>query len=216
MVSKERFAAAQKQLKENIRSYTDNELLDSLTALWCREKYLTKDIIEASPNTPSSNTIKARFGGLMDAYSLIGFNSKTIALRQTNLELRKSAFENICEGIIEEGGCARKLSRGFQVRVNEELTVAVVLACTCPSNQQRRQNQWQFGYRTQRKPDILVVVRADTGRTSIRDYFILPFAFLPHGAWLTISGRNYRRLEHFRSETLPPLYKLCGRHTVSL
>ncbi|MEA2936230.1 MAG: hypothetical protein QOD74_2876 [Variibacter sp.] len=46
IVSLDRFEAAQAQLKENASFYTDNELLDHLTATWCRAGTLNRNVME--------------------------------------------------------------------------------------------------------------------------------------------------------------------------
>ena len=56
VVPPERFEKAQLQLKENAARYTEGELLNYLTAIWCREKYLSVEIIDRSPNAPSTNS----------------------------------------------------------------------------------------------------------------------------------------------------------------
>src|SRR5262249_42658807 len=53
LVSPDRFERAERQLAENAGRYTDNLMLDFLTAIWCRDKHLTRDLIDASPNAPS-------------------------------------------------------------------------------------------------------------------------------------------------------------------
>ena len=73
---------AQQKLKENASHYTENEMLDFLTAIWCREKHLSRDIIDASIG-PCSNTLKQRFGSLMNAFNRIGFTSARLLNRET-------------------------------------------------------------------------------------------------------------------------------------
>ena len=212
VVSPERFAKAQLQLKENADHYTDNEMLDFMTAIWCREKHLSRDIIDASPNAPSTNTYKQHFGSLTNAFRLVGFTSARIANRENLRNLRTAICKDIVSRISRFGGTV-EMPPGCncQLRVNDELNVTVVLGRTSPSNASRKQNQWRFGYRSRRKPDILLVARVDQGSSSVRDYFVLPFAFLPAGSWLTVSGTNYQRLESFRSSSLAPFYALCAR-----
>ena len=99
----------------------------------------------------------------------------------------------------------------YQLRINGELNVTVVIGRTSPAGASRNQNQWRFGYRSRHKPDLLVVARVDHGSSVVRDYFVLPFIYLPPGTWLTVSGLNYTRLEAFHSNTLAPFYDLCAR-----
>lgn len=207
LVSTELFQAAQKQLKENARFYTNNDLLDILSAVWCRERTLSKSVIEASPNAPSLNTYRKHFGSLASAYRRIGFNRAYIANRSTNLDLRKAICEEITKKVRQLGGAVRALP-GCQLRVNEELRVTVVVGRSTSS---RGHNNWRFGYRSKAKPDILIVARIAAGDSCVMDYFVLPFIFLPRGSWLTVSGVNYLRLESFRLNSLEPFYDLCAR-----
>lgn len=189
-------------------------MLDSLTAIWCRAKRLSRVIIDASPNAPRANTFKAHFGGLTCAYRRVGYQSPLVASREYSRNLRKLLCDLICEGITQVGGTARALSKSCQLRLNEELTVTVVLGRSAPSSRSLGQNQWRFGYRSHKKPDFLIVARVDEGSEAPRDYFVLPFGFLPHGAWVTTSGVNYKRLEGFRADTLASFYALCARNQI--
>src|SRR3989344_2753942 len=208
IVSPGRVRGAQKQLKDNATLYTDAELLDFLTATWCRVGTLTRDVVEAAKNAPSTNTYRKHFGSLGNAYRCVGFKRAYIANRTNNLKLRKVICKNITERVRQLGGTVCEL-RGCQLRINEELSVAVVVCRSPPS---RRCNPWRFGYRSQRKPDILIVARIDgDGRSCVKDFFVLPFIFLPHGSWLTVSGINYQRLERFHAATLSAFCELCAR-----
>jgi DNA invertase Pin-like site-specific DNA recombinase len=215
IVSPDRFEKAQRQLKENAGHYSDNEMLDFLTAIWCRDKHLSRDLVDASENAPSTNTYRKHFGTLMNAFCRVGFTSALSANREHLRNLRKTLCRDIAAHIPQLGGTVT-LPPGIngQLRVNGELNVTVVLGRTTPGNAFRKQNQWRFGYRSQRKPDILIVARVELGGSSVRDYYVLPFLFLPTGSWLTVSGINYLRLEPFRSVSLAPFYELCARKTL--
>ena len=212
IVTMARFQAAQKLLAKNARLYTENELLDSLTAIWCRNKFLSRDIINDSTNAPSARTYQMRFGGLTNAYRRVGFLSARNANREYRLQLRTRVSRDIAQHISERGGAVEIHSKcKCELRINNQLNVTVVLGRASKSGAALDENQWQFGYRSRRKSDILVVARVDQGSSSVRDYFVLPFIFLPPGAWLTASGRNYSRLQRFHTNSLAPLYDLCAR-----
>jgi DNA invertase Pin-like site-specific DNA recombinase len=206
VVSEERFQAAQQQLAANRRRFTDSEMLDFLTAILCRRGHLSRKSVDESEIAPSSNAYKEHFGSLSNAFRQVGFTTHRMRDRERGHILRRAICEDISARVPEFGGCVRMLSRGCQMRINEEFTVTVVLGRTTPWQVARGQNQWRFGYRSQRKPDILIVARIDPGSSCARDYFVLPFSFLPGGSWLTVSGINYLRLEGFRSVSLKPFY----------
>lgn len=207
IVSLEQFAKAQRRIsrikQRNI--YSETDLLNSLTALWCCKGRLTNLIIERSRFCPSNHTYKSRFKSLANALSRIGYPpSKNTGF---NLNLRKSVCDTICKEVVRSGGTATRLEGSCQLQINNELVVSVVVG---RSHVNQRQNLWQFGYRSRRRPDILVVIRMDA-RGAIIDYYLLPYTFLARGAWLTASGRNYARLEPFRTTNLEPLVELLSR-----
>jgi hypothetical protein len=207
IVSLDRFEAAQAQLKENASFYTDNELLDHLTATWCRAGTLNRNVIGAR-NTPAGNTYRKHFGSLGDAYRLIGYRRPISANRTNNLKLRKEICRDIVSRVTTCGGTVVQL-RGCQLRINDELNATIIAGRSSPSS--GSSNRWRFSYRSQRKPDILVVARMEPVEHRVKDYFLLPFLFLPHGTWITVSGINYERLGRFHSLTLDPFFELCAR-----
>jgi DNA invertase Pin-like site-specific DNA recombinase len=210
VVSLERFQAAQRRLKEITGQYSDFELLAYLTATWCCRSTLTRNIIEAFPKAPSCNTYRKRFGSLADAYRSIGFRTHFIDNRLNNMELRRKVCTQIISGVEGWGGAVRR-RRNCRLRINDELTASVVVGRQAPSSSH---NRWRFGYRSVRKPDLLIVARVEPGSQEPIDYYVLPYMLLPRGAWLTVSGINYNRLERFRYQTLDAFYPLCGRQPV--
>ncbi|MBI3700844.1 MAG: recombinase family protein [Afipia sp.] len=212
IVSPARFRDAQWKLGENVRRYSDSFLLDVLSSMWCRDGYLNIDAIEASSIAPSTNCYKAHFGSISQAYRKIGYVGRR-KNRYPNIMVRNEMRRRIVDGVLERGGSARIIPSSRQIRINEELTAAVGVG-RAKSSSPIGSNEWQFGYRSQRKPDFLILARMDRAADKVRDYFVLPYIYLPHGAWLTISGKNYKRLEAFRIETLQPFFEFCGRAQV--
>jgi hypothetical protein len=99
------------------------------------------------------------------------------------------------------------MPRNCQLLINGELTVNVLVSRPVT----RGPGRWRFGHFSRQKPDILLVARVDKRSDSIIDYFVLPFLFVPHGSWVTVSGFGSSRLDDFRSDTLMPFYRLCAR-----
>lgn len=208
IIASEQFAKAQFRIarirERNI--YSDGDLLNALTAVWCSAGRLTNLIVERSRYCPSTNTYKSRFQSLARAFARIGYPPP----KRTgfNLNLRKSICEAIAVEVTEAGGVVSKLPGSCQLLVNNEVVVTVVAGRS--PRYERPQNQWRFGYRSRRRPDVLVVARVDpAGR--VVDYYILPYLFLARGAWITVSGKNYERLDSFRTETLAPLTEILAR-----
>jgi DNA invertase Pin-like site-specific DNA recombinase len=205
IVSPQRFQEAQQQLKENARIATDNDMLDVLCALWCSKRYLSRNVIDASAHAASSRAYIARFGGLTHAYHRVGYARRDYIRK--NAATRKAIMRDIATHVSRLGGSVKAMPRNCQLLINGELTVNVLVSCPVP----RGPGRWRFGHLSRQKPDILLVARLDKKSDSIRDYFVLPFLFLPHGSWVTVSGFSTSRLDGFRSDTLMPFYRLCAR-----
>jgi DNA invertase Pin-like site-specific DNA recombinase len=206
IVSPQRFQQAQTQLKANARvSTTDNEMLDVLSALWCSKRSLSRNVIDASTHAPSSRAYIERFGGLTHAYHRIGY-ARRDDIRK-NAAMRKAIMKDVAERVARSGGTVKAMPRNCQLLINGELTVNVLVSRPVP----RGPGRWRFGHLSLQKPDILLVARVDRRSDSIKDYFVLPFLFIPYGSWVTVSGFGASRLDGFRSDTLMPFHRLCAR-----
>lgn len=206
VVSDERFRQAQQQIEDNARSYSEKEMLDSLTAIWCKEGYLNASVVEQSGHAPCVNAYLEHFGGLVPAYRKIGYVGRLQFGKAP--QLRKSIVAIIAEQIGRSGGIVRHDREYSQICVNDELEIAVVAGCIAP---RCGKNQWQVRRKTLPKPDILVVVRVDDGRSVIQDYLLIPLLLLPSETWLTITTLRLGKLGAFKSTTLDPLVRLCAR-----
>ena len=205
VVPKNRFKKASERLEQLARPLTKNWMLDCLTALWCQRAHLNSEIISESKIAPCGHTYEAYFGSLSKAYHLIGFrNRESLGY---NADLRKQIISEMKAEVIRRGGTVEVFPWNKHVIVNGELRVSILVS--------RLKNTgpriWQFGYRSETKPDIVVGARIMKRGGPIEDYFILPFMLLPHGAWITTSESSGARLDRFRTNNLEPLYQLCAR-----
>lgn len=211
VISVERFEKAQQQLRSNARAYTHNELLDSLTALWCRKGILNASVIDRCSRTPSVNTYLEHFGGLVPAYRKIGYVGRFS--RGRSPQFRKSVVNEIAEQIGRLGGTVNHDRQYSQILVNDEIEIGIVAGCVSP---RCRKNQWQIRRKDRAKPDILVVIRVDDNLSEIRDFIFVPLLLLTNEAWLSISIARLKRLSAFRSRTLDPLFQLCARQPLAI
>lgn len=206
VISRDQFHAAQRQMKENARAYSEFEMLDSLTAVWCKEGKLNACIVGADPCAPSVNTYKEKFGGLVPAYRKIGYMGKF--QRGRSPQLRKSVLEDVAEEIATRGGVVARDRDCTQVCVNEELEIAIVAGCSDPAC---GKNQWHLRRRALSRPDILVIARVDDRTSEIKEYILVPLLLLPNESWLTITKRRLEKMSVYRLKTLDVLFSLCTR-----
>jgi DNA invertase Pin-like site-specific DNA recombinase len=213
IVTPEEFQRAQDRLDEIKVRYSTSFMLNLLSSLWCKHGCLQIDHILAWEGAPSVNCFRARFGSLTQAYGLIGYRARRHRL--CNISIRREMKRKIMEELPSRGALTSIDNFLFQPRINDEFTVSVGVGRTKKSSKPGT-CEWQLGYRSLKKPDIFIIARADFVGTEVRDYFILPYMLLPHGAWLTVSGKNYDRLSSFRAETLDPFFELCAREKLEL
>jgi len=93
----------------------------------------------------------------------------------------------------------------FQPGINNEFTVSVGIGRIKKSSKPGT-CEWQFGYRSRKKPDVFIIARADLVGTEVRDYFIRT-CYCPTEPGL---------LSSFRAETLDPFFELCAREKLEL
>ncbi len=206
LVPADRFREAQRQLIENSRPYSEQEMLDSLTAIWCNNGRLNARAVQSDRYSPCVNAYNQHFGGLVPAYRKIGYFGRFQRGRAP--QFRKSIVAHIAEEIAKRGGIVSHERDCSQVCVNEELEIAVVAGC---SDAPCGKNQWHIRRRAFAKPDILVVVRVDDWTSEIEGFIIVPLLVLPNEGWLTITKARLERLEVYRSNTLESLFALCKR-----
>ena len=205
IVSRKQFHDAGERIQSNSRRYPKNFMLDVLTSIWCSKKRLTIYEIDACEQSPCRKTFEYHFGSIGAAYRLIGFRGR--AHHSANMNVRQSISKLMGDRIRSYGGTFSPIRWSSLFTVNSEFTIAIVVAREFAK---RKYNDWRFSYKSRQKPDLLIVARVDND-ARIKDYYTLPYCYLPRGTWLTVSGLNYKRLESFRSEALEPFFQLCAR-----
>lgn len=208
VVTQERFENARRQLIENVRRPSRNEMLDLLTALWCQKGRLTLTIIDAAEHAPCGRSYASQFGSLAKAYRMIGYRGADSKFRSG--DMRMELVQDITARIVGQGGSVETFSFNRNLLINGQFTLSVCISRI----RTQRLRFWQFGYRSEMKPDIIVGARVAERGGPITDYYLLPFMFMPHGSWITTSMSSGTRLDLFRCKTLEPLYALCRRTPV--
>jgi DNA invertase Pin-like site-specific DNA recombinase len=74
IVTPERFAQAQRLLRRLMVNLTDSQMIEGLRALFKRAGRLSIDLIKASPELPCAEIFRRRFGTLLEAYRLAGYD----------------------------------------------------------------------------------------------------------------------------------------------
>jgi DNA invertase Pin-like site-specific DNA recombinase len=203
------FALAQKRLPTLVLRYTDGQLLDHISALWCRHGRISAKLMEKAPTCPSTNTFIRHFGNLSEALSRVGY--KDVTQRPVYLALRKSIANTLIAQIERWGGTARFVGRRRQTRilVNDEILITVALAHWCYRTRMGKP-RWMLRNNLQQHSDLVVLARYDNARHGLADYFFFPGIVLT-SPFEMIFDLNHFKIESFRSDTLAPLEALFAR-----
>lgn len=206
------FARVQAIIAQRSIRLTNAQMLDVLKALLNQHGALSGLIIDESEDCPSSSAFRNRFGGLLRAYSLVGFTPpQDYCYLEINKELRRlhpEIISDILAGIGDVGGSAMLDPDTDLVRVNDEFTLSIVLA-------RHRQTgtgaaRWHIKIDHQLKPDITVAVRMDADNRAPMDFYLLPHLSLGD-AFLRFCEHNGLGFDAYRVPSLESLFALSRR-----
>ncbi len=132
--------------------HTENEMLDALSALWCKHGRLTNILVNDDKFCPATFTYKNRFGSLANTYELIRYRNT----RRTgaHLRLRRTMCKDIQAEITKRGGTVEFPGGSCRMLINGELIVTIAMGFTPRSVSY---NWFQFTYSGRRRPDLLIV-----------------------------------------------------------
>jgi DNA invertase Pin-like site-specific DNA recombinase len=101
IVDRETFKEAQRILDNLTVRKSNEDILNNLRALLASEGRLTTQIIERSPDTPSTSALCRRFGGILEVYRRIGYDVlrevRIVSVRRRTRALRTELLSKICE-----------------------------------------------------------------------------------------------------------------------
>ncbi len=216
IIDKALFLRAREIVDARSRHFSDEELLDALRAILKRQGALSGLIIDEENDLPSSSAYRSRFGSLLRAYRLIGYEpERDYRYIEINKALRAAhpqVVDEIVEGVAAQGGCVVQDADTQLLRVNDEFTVSVVLArCQATAAGSLR---WHIRLDTGLVPDITIAVRMVETNDAPRDFYLLPSIDMTD-ARLKMAEQNGLWLDAYRTETLDDFYALAGRAKVT-
>jgi DNA invertase Pin-like site-specific DNA recombinase len=131
IVDENTFARAQRILENLTIRKSNEQILETLRTLLASEGRLTTKIIEQSLDTPSANTLERRFGGILQAYELIGYDVarevQIVSARRRIHALRTQLLSKICELFPQQVRTVRRSGRHRARLVIKDRSVISVL-----------------------------------------------------------------------------------------
>lgn len=207
VIDRESFYTAQGIIRARFRRFTNDELLERLRNLYQQRGQLSGLVINETEGMPSSSVYAHRFGSLIRAYHLIGFQpERDYKYLEINRFLRKLHPDilNATKTSIEAmNGKVNWDEKTDLLHVNDEFTASIVMA-RCQSLESGRRF-WKVRLDTSLNPDISVVVRLSPGNAVALDYYLLPR--LDFGSTgIRLAEQNAMELESYRFDSLDYFY----------
>lgn len=199
------FAAAQKRIAARRQKLEDEVMLEALKRVWNKHGRISDRLINRTRGAPKSYLYKSRFGGLLPAYRMIGFEPSQDSQFRTELQaLRRLTEDTIAHLILrfENQGARVRRSRTTLEIDGLRLELQFVRPKLVHGNL-----RW-FPRREAPDIDLLALVRMTSEPMEPLDVFLLPPA---------LQGRSYRLnregnslLEAFRFPDLTVLEELLS------
>lgn len=206
------FAAAQAIIAARGDKLSDERMLELLAQILNQRGYLSGLIIDEAEDCPSSSSFRSRFGSLLRAYSLVGFEpDHDYRYLETNRKLRTlhpAVIERVLAGIANAGGNVVRDAATDLLRINREFTASVIIA-RC-FHTAAGTSRWKLRLDTKLNPDITVAIRMDDANDEPKDYYLLPRLDM-RDAVLRLAEYNGLSLDAYRCGSLEPFFQLTAR-----
>jgi DNA invertase Pin-like site-specific DNA recombinase len=215
IVDAEHFRAARQIIEQRSKRLTDPEMLYQLNSLLAEKGCLSGLIIDEVESMPSSWAYRHRFGSLVRAYQLAGYNPpRDYHYVETNRALRSMFPSILAETIanIELVGAAVRLDEDRELlTVNEEFTASVIIVRSYRTHAGLL--RWQIRFAAGKQPDITIAVRMDELNQGVMDYYLLPRIDMT-AARIRLAEDNSIYLDAYRFCSLDQLFGLCARQPI--
>ncbi|MDO8875187.1 MAG: recombinase family protein [Pseudolabrys sp.] len=176
VIDRKTYNTAQLLLKDGW-TYTDNELLDYLTASWCVTGYLSAPRMYKSRFTPTPVTYRERFGSLLNAYRLIGYRTVHLYRYSRCRDLVRYLHRDlICQLTSTSEHHGERIifdSERQVICLARTLAVAVVVLPFLPRNNTVRPG-WKMHFNRLEKCDAVLVARMNKENSALLDYYLFP------------------------------------------
>jgi len=176
VVSREAFYTVQGIIQERCRRLTDEDMLARLKALMAKHATLSSHLIDAADELPSSAAYRQRFGGLLQAYRLAGYDpGRDYRYIEINRDLRKlypRLVSDVMTRLDAVGAEVKQDATSDLLLINGEYSASMVLSrCRqTPAGSLR----WLITIDQKVAPDITILVRMDRANEQPADYYLLP------------------------------------------
>jgi len=217
VVSQELFYTAQGIIRERNRCYSDEEMIARLKSLSRQYPALSAGLIDGADGMPTSATYRSRFGSLVQAYRLAGYEpERDYGYLEINRHLRQMhprLVSDLIQRLNGAGGVVVQETKGGLLLINGEYSASIVLSrCRqTPAGALR----WVINIDQQFAPDITVLVRMDAFNQQAIDYYLLPIMDIT-APRILFCETNGVFLDTFQFDSLDHFANLAARRRIEV
>lgn len=176
IISKKKYNKAQDIIQLRSIHLTNEELLEKLKQKLESNGKLSGFIIDEDDTGPSSSVYRTRFGGLLRAYTLIGYKPEHDYSHLQINEALRSFYSGIIEdfkGRILKSNCyIDEYKYAPMLYINDELLISVLI--TKCIHMKSGKFRWKVRFDNSQKANITIVIRMDSQNISPLDFYIIP------------------------------------------
>jgi len=215
VVSSEAFYMARGIIQERGRRLSDEEMLARLKVLIQRHAQLSSHLIDTADDAPSSAAYRSRFGSLLQAYRLAGYEpERDFRYVEINRDLRALYPRLVADVMRRLDAVGAKVTRDATsdlLLINGEFSASMVLSrCReTPAGSLR----WLIQINRRLAPDITILVRMDAANAQPTDYYLLPIMDID-APRLQLCETNGAQLDTYQFENLDFLTEMASRRQI--
>jgi DNA invertase Pin-like site-specific DNA recombinase len=221
IVSAEVFAKAQTIIARQQRRLSDQQALDRLASLWRRKGHLTDKIIVAAKGVPHTSTYIKRFGSLLAAYRLIGFQPKPrYRHADTTAKINgiiRSVVDKVLISIESRGGSAAFSNETGLLAIDGEKTNVSFRVAWSVGDGAGRARRWRVRAARRARADLALLIRMTTSNARIMDYYLVPTVSLPKDGKLRKASRCFAETQrHDRLDSICRMWTPASKRALRM
>ncbi|MDQ2232188.1 recombinase family protein [Citrobacter portucalensis] len=215
IISKKKYNKAQEIIQLRSIHLTNEDLLEKLKQKLESNGKLSGFIIDEDDTGPSSSVYRTRFGGLLRAYTLIGYKPEHDYSYLKINEALRSFYSEIIEdfkGEILKSNChIDEYKYAPMLYINDEFLISVLVTkCIRMKSGKLR---WKVRFDNSQKADITIVIRMNSQNISPLDFYIIPKIENEYNK-MCMTETNNIRLDLYRFDNLDKLLQIITRMKV--
>lgn len=217
LVSAERFYVARGIIQERTRRISDDDLLAKLRTLMADHPTLSGHLIDSSDHMPPSATYRTRFGSLLRAYQLAGYQPpRDYGYLEINRRIRgiqSPLVTDLLNRLTAVGATVSQDRQSGLLLINGEFSASLTLSrCRQTAKGSLR---WKVALDGPMIPDITILGRMDESNERAVDYYLFPVMDIPESR-VVLCETNGVNLDTYQFESLDFFTSLAARRQIEV